>query len=84
VLRESKLPLEYFLNIYCDRCGSNLQSNSYQGVIDIVREHLNQTNSICKVENTKISLRTDKRDPASLSYNCRLNIIESIGPIDII
>ena len=75
---EIKMPLEDFLNVYCDRCGSNFQSNSYHGVIDIVREHLLSGLNICKVENMKISARTDKGDLNSLSSNSRLNIINSV------
>ena len=62
------MPFEDFLDVYCDRCGANFQSNSYHGVIDIVREHLLHGLNICKVENMKISSRTDKRDPTS-DYN---------------
>jgi len=72
------MPLEDFLNVYCDRCGSNFQSNSYHGVMDIVREHLLRGLNICKVENIKISSRTDKEDLNSLSSNSRLNIINSV------
>jgi len=62
------MPLEDFLDVYCDRCGSNFQSNSYHGVIDIIREHLLSGLNICKVENMKISSRTENRDPTS-DYN---------------
>lgn len=72
------MPLEDFLDVYCDRCGSNFQSNSYHGVMDIVREHLLRGLNICKVENIKISSRTDKEDLNSLSSNSRLNIINSV------
>ena len=75
---EIKMPLEDFLDVYCDRCGSNFQSNSYQGVIDIVREHLLRGLNICKVENMKISSRTDKGDLNPLSSSPRLNIINSV------
>ena len=75
---EIKMPLEDFLDVYCDRCGSNFQSNSYHGVIDIVREHLLRGLNICKVENMKISSRTDKEDLNSLSSSPRLNIINSV------
>ena len=75
---EIKMPLEDFLDVYCDRCGSNFQSNSYHGVMDIVREHLLRGLNICKVENIKISSRTDKEDLNSLSSNSRLNIINSV------
>jgi hypothetical protein len=61
-----RISREYFLDIYCDNCGSIFQTNSYQSVIDIVREHLHQALNTCKVENMKISLRTsDKSDPTS-------------------
>jgi hypothetical protein len=75
---EIKMPLEDFLNVYCDRCGSNFQSNSYHGVIDIIREHLLSRLNICKVENMKISSRTDKEDLNSLSSSPRLTIINSV------
>ena len=72
------MPLEDFLDVYCDRCGSNFQSNSYQGVIDIVREHLLHGVNKCKVENMKISSITEKGDLNSLSSSPRLNIINSV------
>ena len=75
---EIKTPLEDFLDVYCDRCGSNFQSTSYHGVIDIVREHLLRGLNICKVENMKISSRTDKEDLNSLSSSPRLTIINSV------
>ena len=75
---EIKMALEDFLDVYCDRCGANFQSNSYHGVIDIVREHLLSGLNICKVENMKISSRTDKEDLNSLSSSPRLNIINSV------
>ena len=61
---------ECFLDVCCDSCSSNFQSNSYQGVI--VREHLRHTFNICKVENIKISLRTDERDPCASFASLRL------------
>ena len=73
------MPLEDFLDVYCDRCGSNFQSSSYQGVIDIVREHLLNRLNKCKVENMKIRSRTDKGDLNSLSSSPRLNIIHSVA-----
>jgi hypothetical protein len=72
------MPLEDFLDVYCDRCGANFQSDSYHGVLDIVREHLLRGLNICKVENMKISSRTDRRDLNSLSSSPRLNIINSV------
>ena len=61
--------LDYFLDICCDMCGSRFQSSSYQGVIDIIREHLREVDNKCRVENMKISPRTsDKRDRTS-DYN---------------
>jgi hypothetical protein len=61
--------LDYFLDVCCDMCGSRFQSSSYQGVIDIIREHLREVDNKCRVENMKISPRTsDKRDPTS-DYN---------------
>jgi hypothetical protein len=75
---EIKMPLEDFLDVYCDRCGANFQSTSYHGVIDIVREHLLRGLNICRVENMKISSRTDKGDLNSLSSSPRLNIINSV------
>lgn len=79
LLMEIRMPLEYFLNVYCDRCGFSFQTNSYQGVIDIVREHLLEAENKCKVENMKISLRTsDKGDLNSLLFcGPELNIIDS-------
>ena len=72
------MPLEDFLDVYCDRCGFTFQSNSYQGVIDIVREHLLHGVNKCEVENMKINSRIDKRDLNSLSSSPRLSIINSI------
>jgi hypothetical protein len=56
------MSFEYFLDAWCDSCCSNFQSNSYQGIIDIVRWHLHQTFNICKVENMKISLGIKELD----------------------
>jgi hypothetical protein len=72
------MPFEDFLDVYCDRCGSNFQSTSYHGVIDIVREHLLRGLNICKVENMKISSKTENRDLNSLSSSPRLTIINSV------
>ena len=66
------MPFEYFLDVCCDSCSSNFQSNSYQGVIDIVRGHLHQAFNICKVENMKITLRTKERDLCASFASLRL------------